>query len=130
MTKGRNVSRKSADRDIKLKSAQKTSKRGRKTNKQILENLANIYEANTPDQIRKTIHGCEKQSDEEDTDIQEQQARIDFIYDPGSTRGRVSLFQQTIKTYWKIKCVLARAMMSMQEKELDSSMLFELRQIK
>ena len=55
---------------------------------------------------------------------------MDFISDPGSTRGRVSLFQQSVKTYWKMKCVLAKAMASMEVREGNSSVLFELQQIK
>ena len=49
--------------------------------------------------------------EEEEIDIREQKLRMEFILDPGSTRGKVSLFQQSVKTYWKIKCVLAKAMM-------------------
>ena len=89
-----------------------------------------MYTVNTPDHIRQTIHGWEKQSTDEEVDIQEQQANIDFITNPGSTRGRISLFQQTIKTYWKFKCVLAKAMISMQQQEAHTSVLFELNQIK
>ena len=107
-----------------------TSKRGRKTNKQTLENLADVYEAGNLIHIRKAIHGWERQTDSDDEDLKEQEAKMDFILDPGSIRGRVSLFQQSVKTYWKMKCVLAKAMANMEVKEENSSMLFELHQIK
>lgn len=105
-------------------------KRGRKTNKETLENLADVYETGNLIHIRKAIHGWEKQTQSDDEDLEEQEAKMDFILDPGSTRGRVSLFQQSVKTYWKMKCVLAKAMANMEVKEANSSMLFELHQIK
>ena len=57
---------------------------------------------------------------------------MEFILDLDNTRGRVSLFQQTVKTYWKFKCVLAREMESLRKKELKSysSVLFELQAMK
>ena len=107
-----------------------TSKRGRKTNQQTLESLAKSYETRILMDIQKTIQGWERDSDDEEDEIQSQQEGIHFLSDPGNTRGRVSLFQQSVKTYWKIKCVLAKALSSMQEKKINSSLLFELQQIK
>ena len=37
---------------------------------------------------------------------------MDFITNPGNTMGRLTLFQQTIHTYWIVKCLLAKAMQS------------------
>ena len=37
---------------------------------------------------------------------------MDFVTDPGNTRGRLSLFNQTIHTYWIMKCFLAKAIHS------------------
>ena len=59
-----------------------------------------------------------------------QLSQMDFITDPGSTRGRISLFQQSVKTYWKMKCLLAKAMASKEDKSLTSSILFEMQQMK
>ena len=106
------------------------SKRGRKSNKQILENILDLYDLGNPVHIRNTIQGWERQSDDEDVDLKEQEAKMDFTSDLGNTRGRVSLFQQSVKTYWKLKCVLAKAMSSMKEREGNSLVLFELQQIK
>ena len=107
-------------------------KRGRKSNIETLENIADTYESTTPEDIKVTIAEWEQDSEEEDTEISEQQERMEFILDLGNIRGRVSLFQQTIKTYWKFKCVLARAMESLQKKELKSYslVLFELQAMK
>ena len=32
--------------------------------------------------------------------------------DPGNTRGRLTLFQQTVHTYWLVKCLIAKAIQS------------------
>ena len=62
--------------------------------------------------------------------MEEQSSKMDFITDPGSTRGRVSLFQQSVKTYLKMKCFLAKALACKEEKSISSSILFELQQMK
>lgn len=49
-----------------------------------------------------------RESNDEDDDLKQQEATMDFIFDPGNTRSRVSLFQESFKTYWKLKCVLAK----------------------
>ena len=78
-----------------------------------MENLTSTYEENTVEDIKKTIDEWERVSEEEETDIREQQSRMEFILDPGSTRRKFSLFQQSVQTYWKIKRVLAKTMMSL-----------------
>ena len=67
---------------------------------------------------------------EASVDLQHQRDTMDFLLDLGSTRGRVSLFQQTVKMYWRFKCLLAQALMSMKEQYAHSSLLFELNHIK
>ena len=131
ITKDKNGNRKKRGTRKKLQPTQtaRPSKRGRKSNKQTLENIANIYDSETPMHIRKTIQGWQRQSDDDDGDLKEQEARMDFISDRGNTSGKFSLFQQLVKTYWKFKCVLAKAMLSMQEKEANPLLLFELQQI-
>ena len=89
------------------------SKRGRKTTKEVMENIYNIYEKRNPTHIRDTIHGWERENNHEYEEIKKQKAILDFIYDPRNTRGRLSLFYQSVNTYWKIKCVIANAMTNM-----------------
>ena len=55
---------------------------------------------------------------------------MDFLYDPENTRGSLSLFHQSVNTYWKIKCVLAKAMTSMQEIEGNTIVVSNSHQIK
>ena len=55
---------------------------------------------------------------------------MDFLYDSGNTRGRLSLFHQYFNTYWKLKCVLTKAMTSMLEIEGNPLVVLELQQIK
>ena len=55
---------------------------------------------------------------------------MDFICDPGNTSGWVSLFHQSVNMYWKLNCVLAKAMSSMQEMEGNPAVVSEVQQIK
>ena len=106
------------------------SRRGRKSNVEVLQDIAQVYESRNLANIKTKIHGREIQTDSEDEDMETQLSQMDFITDPGSTQGRVSLFQQSVKTYWKMNCLLAKAMACQEEKSLNSSILFELQQIK
>ena len=37
---------------------------------------------------------------------------MDFVTDPGNTRGHLSLFSQTVHKYWIVKCLISKAMQS------------------
>ena len=89
MTKDKNGSCKDIGKGKKLQQTQAAgpSKRGRKSNNQTLEHLANMYDSGTPMHIRKTIQVWERQSDDDDDDLKEQEARMDFISDLENTRG-------------------------------------------
>ena len=39
---------------------------------------------------------------------------MEFVNDLGNTRGHISLFHQSIHTYWTLKCVLAKALRSLK----------------
>ena len=62
--------------------------------------------------------------------MDEQLSHLDFLTNPGYTQGRVSLFQQSIKTYWKMKCILVKALAATEKQSLTSSILFQLQQLK
>ena len=87
-------------------------KRGRKSSQEHLENLVVNYILGNSSPTRMQIHGWERelQTDMEDTEAETD--ILDFIHDPGNTRGRLSLFNQTIHTYWLVKCLLAKAIQS------------------
>ena len=38
---------------------------------------------------------------------------MDFVLNPENTRGRLSLFNQIVHTYWIMKCLLAKAIQSL-----------------
>ena len=96
----------------------------------MLHEIAQVYDAGNQDTIKSKIHGWEVHTDSEEEDMDAQLSQMDFLTDPGSTRGRVSLFQQSVKTYWKMKCLLAKAMASKEDKSLTSSIQFEMQQMK
>ena len=96
-------------------------KRGFKTVEQRLEPMVRNFMHDIPPPIRDRVYGWE--SEILDTlDSQDDKASTDMQTvspDPGHTRGRTSLYQQSIRTYWVIKCLLAKAIMSLAEPKLD-----------
>ena len=96
----------------KLQPQDKHRKRGRKTRQEVLTNLLETYSIDNSSQVRQEIRGWKReiQTDEEDNEAEEE--IMDFITDPGNIRGRLSLFHQTVHTYWIVKCLLAKAMQS------------------
>ena len=94
------------------------TKRGQKSRKEFMEPLIQTFAKDTPCSLKSRIFGWEteatnKMEEEDELTAEELQHMID---DPGHTRGRISLFQHSIRTYWFIKCVLVKAIMSIQEK--------------
>lgn len=103
----------------------KNRKRGRKTKEEVLMNLSTTYSLGNSSQVRQEINGWEReiQQNEEDNDAKAE--IIDFVTDPGNTRGRLSLFNQTVHTYWIFKCLIAKAMQSFHptREKLEPKML-------
>ena len=90
-----------------------TSKRGRKTKQETLHNISQAYFLGNPPQIKNRIQGWEKESHNNEEDNEAEGEILDLITDLGNTRGRLSLFNQTVHMYWIIKCVLVKAMQSL-----------------
>ena len=90
----------------------KPKKRGRKSTQERMETLLDSYVQTNTSRTRQEIRGWEKEIQIEPEDIAAEEDALDFIKDPANTRGRLSLFQQTIHTYWTMKCLLAKAMQS------------------
>ena len=96
-----------------VKPEAETRKRGRKTKQEVLENLLTVYSLGNPPQVRKVIHGWERESQSNEEDNEAKAEILDFITYPGNTKGRLSLFNQTVHAYWIMKCFLAKAMQSL-----------------
>ena len=64
----------------------------KKTRKEVMENIFDIYVAGNPPQVRNIIQGWERESNQKEEDIEQQEATMDFISDPENIRGRLSLF--------------------------------------
>ena len=84
-------------------------RRGRKTNQERLETLAASYVLGNSSEVRQEIRGWEKEIQIDPEDNEAEAEILDFITDPGNTRGRLTLFNQTIHTYWIVKCLIAKA---------------------
>ena len=59
---------------------------------EIMENILEVYSADNPRQIQNVIQGWERESNSKEEDIEAQEENMDFVADPGNTRGRLSLF--------------------------------------
>ena len=59
--------------------------------------------------VRQDIKGWEKEIYRDHEDIETEVDILDFTMDPGNTRGHLTLFQQTVHTYWILKSFLAKA---------------------
>ena len=110
-----------------VKSVAKTSKQGRHIKKEVIENLSTTYSLGNPPQVGNVIQGWEKESYSNEEDNEAEEEIIDFITDPRNTRGHLSLFNQTVHTYWIMKCVLTKAMQIFHlGKENEASAVMEL----
>ena len=89
-----------------------SKKHGRKSNLEILENLEASYVIGNSSTIRQEIRGWEREIQTYPEDLEVETEILDFITDPGNTRGRLTSFHQKINTYWILKCLLAKAMQS------------------
>ena len=71
--------------------------------------------------VRQEIKRWEK---EIHTDLEDQETKaeiLDFITDPGNTRGRLTLFQQTVHTYQILKSLLAKAIQSIHPSHAEQN---------
>ena len=71
--------------------------------------------------VCQEIRGWERdiQTDLEDNETETE--ILDFIIDPGNTRGCLTLFQQTIHTYWILKSLLAKAIQSLYASHVEQN---------
>lgn len=97
------------------------NKRRRKSNLEKLQQLAGNYEMGNSVTVRQAIKGWEKEIHTEPEDNEAEADILDFITDPGNTRGRLTLFQQTVHTYWILKSLLAKAIQSMHPSQMEKN---------
>ena len=85
-------------------------KRGRNTRQEVLKNLSENYDIGNSSNVIQEIRVWDReiQTDEEDNTLEAE--IMYFITNPGNTCGRLSLFHQTVHTYWIVKLLLAKAM--------------------
>ena len=95
-----------------LQPEEKNRKRGRKTKQEVLMNLSSTYSLGNSSQVRQEIQGWEREIQRNEEDNEAKVEIMEFVTDPGNTRGRLSLFNQTFHTYWIVKFLLAKAIQS------------------
>ena len=108
----------------KQPTSEQHQKRGRKSAQQHLEPLVQAFTSEIPSSVRSHINGWETEvlnnlDREDEMDSEDMQNAVN---DTGHTRGRISLFQKSVRTYWLIKCLLAMAVMSTTETKMESTL--------
>ena len=63
--------------------------------------------------VRQEIRGWEREIQTDPEDNETEAEILDFIIDPGNARGHLTLFNQTIRTYLIVKCLIAKAIQSL-----------------
>lgn len=83
-----------------------------------MQNLINAYYVGTPTEVKAVIVEWEG---ELNGNIENEETLIAYwepiIQDPGHNKGRQTLFRQTIKQYWVMNNLLAKAMITYKDKE-------------
>lgn len=72
-----------------------------------MEPLVQTFMAEIPNSVRSCIYGWETEvlnNIEREDDMASEDAQ-NVISDLGQTRGGTSLFKQSVRTYWLIKCL-------------------------
>ena len=98
--------------------------------KEIMESVFKAYSTGNPPQIRNVIQGWDRNSNSNEEDREGQEESMDFVNAPRNTRGRLSLFHQTIHTDWTLKCILGKAMQILQPIDGSPKVISIIQQIK
>ena len=84
-------------------------KRGKCDMQQKLQEAEETYQKDTNPKIRQIIDHLEEEALDELSDPSMEDWE-NYIPDPGHTRGRMSLYKQSIHVYWGVKYLLVKAM--------------------
>lgn len=67
------------------------------------------YQSNTNPAVRRIIRHLEEETLQEQSEDEMEEWEF-LLHDPGHTRGRMSLFKQSLHIYWVMKGLLAKAL--------------------
>ena len=84
-------------------------RRGRRTTQSVVQEATQAYQEGTNEDIRRIIQNLESEVLEEQS-ASETEEWTEMIRDPGNTRGKLTLYRQSLHIYWVLKCLLAKAM--------------------
>lgn len=82
---------------------------GRRTTQSVVQEAAQAYQGGTNEDIRCIIQNLESSVLEEQS-ASETKEWAEMVRDPRNTRGRLTLYRQSLHIYWALKCLLAKAM--------------------
>lgn len=78
------------------------------------------YQSNTNPAVRRIIRHLEEETLQEQSEDEMEEWEL-LLHDPGHTRGRMSLFKQSLHIYWVIKGLLAKALEQVAREMIELS---------
>lgn len=84
----------------------------------MVEEVAQAYQEGTYEDFRRIIQNLESSVLEEQS-TSETEEWAEMVRDPGNTRGRLTLYRQSLHIYWVLKCLLAKAMEQVVKEMLE-----------
>jgi len=90
-------------------SSRSSGRKARRTMEQKIQRAERAYMQNTNPRIRRIIQNLEEEALQAQSEPEMEEWEL-LVQDPGNTRGRMSLFKQTLHLYWGMKRLLAKAL--------------------
>lgn len=103
--RGRGGEDRGKDEDLRAGPA----KRPRKTMERRIRQAEIAYQQDTDPRVRRIIQNLEEEAIQGQSEYELEDWEF-MVQDPGNTRGRMSLFKQSLHIYWVMKRLLAKAL--------------------
>lgn len=89
--------------------SRRPGRRARQTFEHKIQHAERAYVQNTNPKIRRIIQNMEEEAIQAQSDSEMEDWEL-LVHDPGNTRGRMSLFKESLHIYWVMKQFLAKAL--------------------
>jgi len=106
---GRGQRRSVGDREESSGQRGRPVKKERKPIEKKIHYAKRAYQQNTNPKIKRFIQNMEEESLQAQSDLEMEDWEF-LLHDPGNTKGRMSLFKQSLHMYWVMKRLMAKAL--------------------
>lgn len=89
--------------------SRRPGRKARQTVEHKIQRVERAYMQNTNPKIRRIIQNMEDEAIQAQLESEMEDWEL-LVHDPGNTRGRMSLFKQSLHMYWVMKRLLAKAL--------------------